>query len=48
MIRPYLQIPDDDGISMQLLLGYVGLINVVVLSPLLVILVSLRAVWNLV
>jgi hypothetical protein len=32
---------------MQLLLGYVGLINVVVLSPLLVILVSLRAVWNL-
>jgi len=28
-------IPDDDGISMQLLLGYVGLINVICLSPIL-------------
>jgi hypothetical protein len=34
------QITDDESVSMQLLLGYIGLLNAVVLAPVLPILVS--------
>lgn len=40
MLYSPVQIPDDNGISMQLLLGYVGLINVIFLAPVLICLVS--------
>eukprot|EP01032_Pedospumella_encystans_P012804 gene12804-14785_t len=36
------KIPDDEGISMQLLLGYIGLLNAVVLAPVLPILYVLN------
>jgi drug/metabolite transporter (DMT)-like permease len=36
------QIPDDDGIPMQLMLGYVGLINIVCLAPVLILLVCIK------
>ena len=35
-----MQIPDDEGVSMQLLLGYIGLLNAVFLAPILIVLVS--------
>lgn len=40
------KIPDDEGISMQLLLGYIGLINAITLSPVLIVL-SLMGLANI-
>ena len=34
------QVPDDNGVSMQLLLGCIGAVNAVVLSPVLLFMVS--------
>lgn len=34
------QVPDDNGVSMQLLLGCIGAVNAVVLSPVLLIMVT--------
>ncbi len=43
MVMCGLQIRDDESVSMQLLLGYIGLFNAVLLSPVLVALVRLNA-----
>lgn len=36
------QIPTDDGISMQLLLGYIGLFNALMLSPVLIVMIAMK------
>eukprot|EP00597_Dinobryon_sp_UTEXLB2267_P010065 CAMPEP_0170099532 /NCGR_PEP_ID=MMETSP0020_2-20130122/1088_1 /TAXON_ID=98059 /ORGANISM="Dinobryon sp., Strain UTEXLB2267" /LENGTH=165 /DNA_ID=CAMNT_0010322193 /DNA_START=645 /DNA_END=1142 /DNA_ORIENTATION=+ len=38
------EIPDDNGMSMQLLLGYIGVVNAVVLSPVLLLMFLMK--WD--
>lgn len=40
LANEYAQITDDESVSMQLLLGYIGLLNMVILAPVIPILVS--------
>lgn len=45
LLRYY--IPNDEGISMQLLLGYIGVFNAILLSPILLALVSPQFLFSL-